>query len=384
MPQIHIKLNSTTHKKLLKKAKEFNYSIQEFVERSLMTVAEESQPYFAFKRTESEDKDYKFTFIDLFAGIGGIRLAFEKHGGKCVFSSEWDRWCQRTYFENFGEMPQGDINKIKPDEIHEHDILTAGFPCQPFSIAGVSKKKSLGREHGFKDKAQGTLFFRIAEILEAKRPKAFMLENVKNLRSHDGGNTFRVIEGTLKELGYHVFPDVIDAAYYVPQHRERLFIVGFDRKVFREIPDFTFPAPPRKKFTLNRILEKRVDRKYILSDHLWQYLQDYAEKHRQKGNGFGYGLFDASSVARTLSARYYKDGSEILIKVPNSNPRRLTPRECARLMGYDDSFKIPVSDTQAYKQFGNSVAVPVVSAVAEILVATCLPFLSDQKNQNNL
>jgi DNA (cytosine-5)-methyltransferase 1 len=211
-----------------------------------------------------------------------------------------------------------------------------------------------------------------------------MLENVKNLRSHDGGNTFRVIEGTLKELGYHVFSDVIDAAYYVPQHRERLFIVGFDRKVFREIPDFTFPAPAKKKFTLNRILEKKVDRKYILSDHLWQYLQDYAEKHRQKGNGFGYGLFDGSSVARTLSARYYKDGSEILIKVPGSNPRRLTPRECARLMGYDDSFKIPVSDTQAYKQFGNSVAVPVVSAVAGNIVAACLPFLPDQKKQNNL
>lgn len=204
-----------------------------------------------------------------------------------------------------------------------------------------------------------------------------MLENVKNLRSHDKGNTFRVIKGALEELGYHVFFDVIDAAHYVPQHRERLFIVGFDRKVFRENPNFNFPAPPRKKFTLNRILEKRVDRKYILSDHLWQYLQDYAEKHRQKGNGFGYGLFDGSSVARTLSARYYKDGSEILIKVPGSNPRRLTPRECARLMGYDDSFKIPVSDTQAYKQFGNSVAVPVVSAVAKNLVDTCLPFLPD-------
>jgi DNA (cytosine-5)-methyltransferase 1 len=380
MPQIHTKLDSKTHKKLQKKAKNYGYSLQEFIERTLMKVAEDEQLYFAYRALDHENRDYKFKFIDLFAGIGGIRQAFEKHGGQCVFSSEWDNWCRKTYFENFGEMPHGDINEIKPNEVSDHDILTAGFPCQPFSIAGVSKKKSLGREHGFKDKAQGTLFFRIAEILEAKRPKAFMLENVKNLRSHDGGNTFRVIEGTLKELGYHVFSDVIDAAYYVPQHRERLFIVGFDRKVFREIPDFTFPAPPRKKCTLNRILEKRVDRKYILSDHLWQYLQDYAEKHRQKGNGFGYGLFDGSSVARTLSARYYKDGSEILIKVPGSNPRRLTPRECARLMGYDDSFKIPVSDTQAYKQFGNSVAVPVVSAVAENLVATCLPFLPDQNN----
>lgn len=379
MPQIHTKLDSKTHKKLQKKAKDYGYSLQEFIERTLMKVAEDEQLYFALRTPERENIDYRFRFIDLFAGIGGIRQAFEKHGGQCVFSSEWDNWCRKTYFENFGEMPHGDINEIKPEKILDHEILTAGFPCQPFSIAGVSKKNSLGREHGFKDKTQGTLFFKIAEILEAKRPKAFMLENVKNLRSHDKGNTFSVIEGTLKELGYHVFSDVIDAAYYVPQHRERLFIVGFDRKVFREIPDFTFPAPPKKKVTLSHILDKKVDRKYILSDHLWQYLQCYAEKHRQKGNGFGYGLFDGGSVARTLSARYYKDGSEILIKVPASNPRRLTPRECARLMGYDDSFKIPVSDTQAYKQFGNSVAVPVVSAVAKNLVSACLPFLPVQK-----
>lgn len=373
MPQIHIKLNSTTHKKLLKKAKEFNYSIQEFVERSLMTVAEESQPYFTFRRPENKDRDYKFTFIDLFAGIGGIRLAFEKHGGKCIFSSEWDRWCQRTYFENFGELPVGDINKISADEIPDHDILTAGFPCQPFSIAGVSKKKSLGREHGFKDETQGTLFFRIADILERKRPKAFMLENVKNLKNHDGGNTYKVIEGTLKELGYHIFADVLDAVRYVPQHRERLFIIGFDKKVFEDAPSFHFPAPPKKKNVLGSILQKKVDKKYILSNHLWQYLQNYAEKHRQKGNGFGYGLFDRNDIARTLSARYYKDGSEILIKVPNSNPRRLTPKECARLMGFGDNFRIPVSDTQAYKQFGNSVAVPVVSAVAAKLIKALSP-----------
>lgn len=380
MPQIHTKLDPKTHKKLQKKAKDYGYSLQEFIERTLMKVADDEQLYFALKTPDRENRNYKFRFIDLFAGIGGIRQAFEVHGGQCVFSSEWDSWCRKTYFENFGEMPQGDINEIKPEEILDHEILTAGFPCQPFSIAGVSKKNSLGREHGFKDKTQGTLFFKIAEILEAKRPKAFMLENVKNLKSHDGGNTFRVIKGTLEELGYHVFFQVIDAANYVPQHRERLFIVGFDRKVFKKTPDFTFPDPPKKKITLSRILEKKVDRKYILSDHLWQYLQDYAEKHRLKGNGFGFGLFDGSSVARTLSARYYKDGSEILIKVPNANPRRLTPRECARLMGYDDSFKIPVSDTQAYKQFGNSVAVPVVSAVAENLITACLPFLPDQKN----
>jgi DNA (cytosine-5)-methyltransferase 1 len=376
MAQIHIKLNDKTHKKLRQKAKDYNYSIQELVEKYLMMVAEDSEPLFAYNRPDQDKRDYKFTFIDLFAGIGGIRKAFEKHGGSCVFSSEWDSWCQKTYFENFGEIPHGDICKIKPEEVPAHDILTAGFPCQPFSIAGVSKKKSLGREHGFKDEAQGTLFFRIAEILEKKRPKAFMLENVKNLKSHDGGNTFRVIEGSLKELDYHVFSQVIDASAYVPQHRERLFIVGFDKKVFRDEPDFVFPVPPRKKPTLGRVLEKKVDRKYVLSDHLWKYLQDYAEKHRQKGNGFGYGLFEGKDIARTLSARYYKDGSEILIKVPNSNPRRLTPRECARLMGYDDKFIIPVSDTQAYKQFGNSVAVPVVSAVAERLVAACLPYLA--------
>lgn len=368
MAQIHIKLDNKTHRKLTKKAKEFNYSIQEFVERSLMMVAEDLQPYFAFKNTEKENKEYKFSFIDLFAGIGGIRIAFEKHDGKCVFSSEWDRWCQRTYFENFGEIPQGDINKIKPEEIPDHDILTAGFPCQPFSIAGVSKKKSLGKEHGFKDETQGTLFFRIAEILEKKKPKAFMLENVKNLKSHDSGNTYRVIERILKELGYKVFVAVIDAVNYIPQHRERLFIVGFDKDVFGDDVEFSFPVHPGKKVTLGTILEKKVDSKYVLSDKLWRYLQNYAEKHRQKGNGFGYGLFDKNAVARTLSARYYKDGSEILIKRENSNPRRLTPRECARLMGFKDNFKIPVSDTQAYKQFGNSVAVPVVSAVAESLV----------------
>ena len=216
MPQIHTKLDPKTHKKLQKRAKDYGYSLQEFIERTLMKVAEDEQLYFAFRKSEDHKKDYKFRFIDLFAGIGGIRQAFEGHGGKCVFSSEWDNWCRKTYLENFGEIPHGDINEIKPAEVPDHDILAAGFPCQPFSIAGVSKKKSLGKEHGFKDKAQGTLFFRIAEILDAMRPMAFMLENVKNLKSHDKGNTFRVIEGTLKELGYHVFFDVIDAAHYVP------------------------------------------------------------------------------------------------------------------------------------------------------------------------
>jgi DNA (cytosine-5)-methyltransferase 1 len=380
MAQIHIKLSEDAHKKLRKKAKEYNYSIQEFAEKVLDFAVREPETLFSASSHPSNGKNSLFTFIDLFAGIGGIRMAFEGNGGHCVFSCEWDRWSQKTYFENFGEIPEGDINKIDLNEIPDHDILTAGFPCQPFSIAGVSKKKSLGKAHGFKDETQGTLFFRIAEILEKKRPKAFMLENVKNLKSHDGGNTYKVIEGTLRELKYHVFAHVIDAANYVPQHRERLFIVGFDKKVFSDTPSFSFPVSPKKRIVLGSILEKKTDTKYVLSDHLWQYLQDYAEKHRLKGNGFGFGLFDGNSVARTLSARYYKDGSEILIKRNGSTPRRLTPRECARLMGFKDEFRIPVSDTQAYRQFGNSVVVPVVSSVASELIRTCKPFLKNGKS----
>lgn len=376
MSQIHIKLDEKLHKDLRKKAKEYNYSIQEFAEKVLSLAVKQPEALFSSSYNSTQtDENAIFTFVDLFAGIGGIRLAFEKQGGRCIFSCEWDTWCQKTYFENFGEMPEGDINKVAIEEIPNHDILVAGFPCQPFSIAGVSKKNSLGREHGFKDKTQGTLFFNIAKILEKKMPKAFMLENVKNLKNHDKGNTFKIIEGTLKELGYNLFVTVIDAAGYVPQHRERLFIVGFNRAVFGDITEFKFPVTPTEKPVLGQILESRVDAKYILSDKLWNYLQGYAEKHRLKGNGFGFGLFDKNSTTRTLSARYHKDGSEILIKIPKSNPRRLTPRECARLMGFDDSFRIPVSDTQAYRQFGNSVAVPVVSAVAEELIRTCRPFL---------
>ena len=330
----------------------YNYSLQEFAEK-VLTFAINDPSLFSSYKHMSSDSEGLFNFIDLFAGIGGIRQAFEEHDGTCMFSSEYDRWSQKTYFENYGEMPEGDINEVGIDEIPDHDILAAGFPCQPFSIAGVSKKNSLGRAHGFKDKTQGTLFFKIAEILEKKRPKAFMLENVKNLKSHDKGNTFEVINGTLKELGYVVFSDVLDAANFVPQHRERLFIVGFDKKVFGNNPDFSFPKLPKKKPLMKTILEKNVDEKYILSDKLWNYLQNYAKKHKEKGNGFGFGLVDGNSVARTLSARYYKDGSEILVKMPNSNPRRLTPRECAKLMGYKKDFKIPVSDTQAYKQFGD-------------------------------
>lgn len=310
----------------------------------------------------------KFKFIDLFAGIGGIRLAFQNHGGKCVFTSEWDKFAKKTYEANFGEVPFGDITKISEKEIPDHDLLLAGFPCQPFSIAGVSKKNSLGRNHGFLDKTQGTLFFDVARIIKAKRPRAFMLENVKNLVSHDKGRTFEVIFNTLDELGYSIHFRVLDGKHFVPQHRERIIIVGFDKEVFNGKEKFQFPKLPKADKSIIDILEKSPDNKYTLTDKLWNYLQNYAEKHRAKGNGFGFGLTDLSGVARTLSARYYKDGSEILIPQKDENPRRLTPRECARLMGYPDSFVIPVSDNQAYRQFGNSVVVPLIDSVAKEMV----------------
>ncbi|MFO1481544.1 MAG: DNA (cytosine-5-)-methyltransferase [Turneriella sp.] len=310
------------------------------------------------------------TFIDLFAGIGGIRMAMEQLGLECVFSSEWDKFSQITYEANFGEKPAGDITQIDPKDIPDHDILTGGFPCQPFSIAGVSKKKSLGRDHGFLDKTQGTLFFNVAKILEIKRPKAFLLENVKNLRSHDKGNTFRVIQETLQGLGYWTFDAILDGKLFVPQHRERIFIVGFNKDYFAEAPDFHFPAKTEATPKLEDILEKKVEAKYTLTANLWDYLQRYAEKHKAAGNGFGFGLANLKGITRTLSARYYKDGSEILIPQKGTIPRRLTPRECARLQGFPDTFKIPVSDTQAYRQFGNSVVVPLVQAVAQSLVDT--------------
>lgn len=312
-----------------------------------------------------------FTFIDLFAGIGGLRLAFEKNGGECVFGSEWNKFAQTTYAANFGEVPHGDITKVDEGDIPDHDILVGGFPCQPFSIAGVSKKNSLGKRHGFLDQTQGTLFFDIVRIINAKRPKAFFLENVKNLKSHDKGRTFKIIKTTLSELGYVIFTKVLDGKYYVPQHRERVIIIGLDKNRFSDDSVFNFPEPTNEPPQLNAILEEDVDDRYTLSDKLWEYLQNYARKHREKGNGFGYGLADLEGISRTLSARYYKDGSEILIPQEGKNPRRLTPRECARLMGFPDDFKIPVSDTQAYKQFGNSVVVPLMKEVAAALVS-CL------------
>ena len=302
----------------------------------------------------------RFSFIDLFAGIGGMRRAFQAAGGRCVFSSEWDLKAQETYEANFGERPFGDINTIEPKDVPDHDVLVGGFPCQPFSLAGVSKKNSLGRPHGFLDQSQGTLFFSVARIIEEKRPKAFLLENVKHLLRHDGGRTFEVIHGTLEnDLRYRVFHRVLDARTVVPQHRERVYIVGFDRDV-----PFRFPRLPDRQPRLRDILETDVPAKYTLSDRLWSYLQAYARKHQLAGNGFGCSVSDLDGVTRTLSARYHKDGSEILVPQRGRNPRRLTPRECARLMGFPESFEIPVADTPAYRQFGNSVVVPVVTAVA--------------------
>lgn len=328
----------------------------------------------------------QFTFIDLFAGIGGMRTGFERAGGRCVFTSEWNPWAQKTYIANFGsdEPLIGDIVPYDENEIPDHDVLLAGFPCQPFSIAGVSKKNALGRPHGFECTTQGTLFFDVARIIAAKKPKAFLLENVKNLVGHDSGNTFRVIKETLqKELGYHIQAKVIDGQSFVPQHRERILIVGFREGTGFTFDDFRHPETgPRLSsilhpqdgtekaeapFTTGEMA--KVHSKYVLTDKLWAYLQAYAEKHRKAGNGFGFGLVTPESVSRTLSARYYKDGSEILVsRGKKKAPRRLTPRECARLMGYPDSFKIVVSDTQAYKQFGNSVVVPVIAEMARIML----------------
>jgi len=331
-----------------------------------------------------------FTFIDLFAGIGGIRIGFEQRGGKCLFTSEWNPFAQKTYLENFpqteGHQLIGDITPIDENTLPDHDVLLAGFPCQPFSIAGVSKKNALGRPHGFECTTQGTLFFDVARIIAAKRPKAFLLENVKNLVSHDKGNTFKIIEETLKkELDYNIYYKVIDGQHFVPQHRERIIILGFKEKLNHN-PFDDLVLPEKGTIKLSAILhpedgtEKEeqpyttgenatVNSKYTLTLHLWEYLQKYAEKHRKAGNGFGFGLVKGTDIARTLSARYYKDGSEILIdQGSRKRPRRLTPRECARLMGFDDNFKIPVSDTQAYRQFGNSVVVPMIAEVARVLV----------------
>ncbi len=340
-------------------------------------------------------RESAFRFIDLFAGIGGIRQAFEDVGGRCVFTSEWDTYAQKTYAENFrdGHPIHGDITAIHEADVPDHDVLLAGFPCQPFSIAGVSKKNALGRAHGFADETQGTLFFDVARIIAEKRPRAFLLENVKNLASHDKGRTIAVILRTLREeLGYDVHARVVDAAHFVPQHRERILIAGFRDPVLFDWNVMNLPGTgktrmrdvlhgrdgpePELEWDEGRFFDhgrQAVNPKYTLTEKLWNYLQGYAEKHRAKGNGFGFGLVGEDSVARTLSARYYKDGSEILVRQDGNHcPRRLTPRECARLMGFPDTFRIPVSDTRAYKQFGNSVVVPVLREAARIM----RPFIS--------
>lgn len=343
----------------------------------------------ALKLVRGDKTDAAFTFIDLFAGIGGLRRGFEHIGGQCVFTSEWDKYSQKTYRANFPDDDHeinGDITKIAVEDIPTHDVLLAGFPCQPFSIAGVSKKNALNRPHGFADETQGTLFFNVAKILEHHKPSAFLLENVRNLVGHDKGNTFRIIRKTLDELGYDVSCRVIDGRHWTPQHRERIFIVGFRKELEQSafsLEDFKLPSDrptlgdilhpgdgseiPDQRFTVGN--SGRVAEKYTLTDKLWDYLQRYKEKHQAAGNGFGFGLVGPNDVTRTLSARYYKDGSEILVRQEDGKaPRRLTPRECARLMGFDDmqgnNFIIPVSDTQAYRQFGNSVVVPVIKAIA--------------------
>ncbi|MNV26863.1 DNA-cytosine methyltransferase [compost metagenome] len=360
------------------------------VERGYIDGPEAPEPKQAVLKLVRGDKaEADFTFIDLFAGIGGLRRGFESIGGQCVFTSEWDKYSQKTYRANFPDDDHeinGDITQIAIEDIPTHDVLLAGFPCQPFSIAGVSKKNALNRPHGFADKTQGTLFFNVAKILEHHKPSAFLLENVRNLVGHDKGNTFRIIKDTLEELGYDVKCRVIDGRHWTPQHRERIFIVGFRKELEQSdfsLEDFKLPKDrptlgdilhpgdgseiPDQRFTVGN--SGRVAEKYTLTDKLWDYLQRYKEKHQAAGNGFGFGLVGPDDVTRTLSARYYKDGSEILVRQEDGKaPRRLTPRECARLMGFDDpqgnDFIIPVSDTQAYRQFGNSVVVPVIKAIA--------------------
>lgn len=360
--QIHIRLDNAVYEALSEYSVENNATMQDSISTAVIQFINRQKPIL-------NQENASFTFIDLFAGIGGMRLAFESAGGRCVYSNEWNKYSQQTYFANFGEQPEEDITKVDENSIPDHDVLVAGFPCQPFSIAGVSKKNSLGRETGFQDKTQGTLFFDVCRILKAKRPKAFFLENVKNLKSHDKGRTFKIIMESLNELKYDVYTAILDGQSYVPQHRERILIVGFDKERYRGSVPFSFDINPKKpKPLMKDILEKSADDKYTLSDKLWLYLQNYAAKHKAAGNGFGYGMADQNGISRTLSARYYKDGSEILIEQKGKNPRRLTPRECARLQGFSDDFKIVVSDTQAYKQFGNSVVVPLMADVAKLIV----------------
>lgn len=360
--QVHIRVEDEVYEALTGYSSDKGQSMQDCISSAI------KQMLVKVKEVPDHAKE-QYTFIDLFAGIGGMHIAYASAGARCVYSNEWNKYSQQTYYANFGIQPDDDITKVVAEDIPDHDILVAGFPCQPFSIAGVSKKQSLGRATGFEDKTQGTLFFDVCRILKAKRPKAFMLENVKNLCSHDRGRTFKVIQESLAELNYKVFFQILDGKAYVPQHRERIVIVGFDMERYGEDINFEFALEPGERQPVMRdILETDVSDKYTLSDKLWVYLQNYAAKHKAAGNGFGYGIAPLDGISRTISARYYKDGSEILIAQEGKNPRRLTPRECARLQGFPDSFKIPVSDTQAYKQFGNSVVVPLMAEVAKLVV----------------
>ena len=328
-----------------------------------------------FSDAELKAGRLRFRFIDLFAGIGGIRMGLESAGGRCVYTVEVDKFAVQTYEANFGHVEGRDIRRVAVSDIPAYEVLAAGFPCQPFSLAGVTKKLSLGRQHGFDEEKSGNLFFEILRLIDEADtpPPVLFLENVKHLTRHDGGRTFAVITNSLEDRGYNLSWKVVDAKPWVPQHRERTYIIGLHRNVYGELR-FAFPEPPATPApSLSSILQTTgVPDKYVLSERLWTYLQDYARKHRARGNGFGYGLVEPAQTSRTLSARYHKDGSEILINFGGERPRRLTPRECARLMGYPDSFEIPVSDTQAYRQFGNSVVVPVIEHLAAALSAQVL------------
>lgn len=316
-----------------------------------------------FFNIDGLNSNKKLKAIDLFAGIGGIRLGFEKVFEKqieFVFSSELDKYAKNTYSANFNEIPEGDITQIDEKDIPKHDIILAGFPCQAFSIAGHRK--------GFED-TRGTLFFDVVRIAKHHRPKLIFLENVKGFKSHDKGNTYKVVKQTLEGLGYKVFADVLNAKNFgVPQNRERIYIVAFldeDNKYDINF-DFEKLKDIKKETTLGSILEENVDDKYTISDKLWAGHQRRKLEHKAKGNGFGYCMFnEKSKYTSTISARYYKDGSEILIEQKDKNPRKLTPKEASMLQGFPSDFKIVVSDTQAYRQFGNSVAVPVIEELAK-------------------
>jgi len=344
--------------------------------RELQEAYQQRLEFYFENLPYSPPPKWNFTFIDLFAGIGGFRIAFQNAGGKCVFSSEWDKYAQQTYAANFGEFPYGDIRNISKSEIPDHDVLCAGFPCQPFSLAGVSKKNSLGRKHGFEDETQGTLFFEIKEILRVKRPRAFMLENVQNLLWHDKGKTFEVIRKTLEEqLGYVVKWELVDGKKWVPQNRKRLFIIGFDpRQIKIKTDKIVIPDSPEKGYIypdLQTIIETDVTG-HTLGPGTWDTLQRHKAYHKEQGNGFGYGIhhlpIKRGETTRTISARYHKDGAEVLIAQKDNRPRRMTVKEAMQLQGYvPDKFLFPVSNTQAYKQIGNSVIVPAVESSAKMI-----------------